>query len=292
MRARVGEIELEYELLGPEDGEPLVLICGMFQQLTSWPEPFLDELTSAGFHVLVFDNRDVGLSTWETRPAPDVLGVFGGDISTVNYTSYDLAADTVGLMDAVGWDSAHVFGHSMGSGIAQLVATEYPERVRTLTLFGSSPFDGVSGRADDRFVALVITPVADSDEARWQRTLESYRIVFEPALADEDELIAYSRRQFDRAPNPRMQCVTASRAAQEIAMNSSPTHEEKLRALPHRTLLLHGTGDLAVAFDGGEALAALIPDAKLVRLDGMGHMTIDPKFLSTMAGALIEHAGL
>src|SRR5262249_20532091 len=137
MRARVGDIEVEYELLGPEAGEPLVLICGMYQQLTSWPEPFLDELTAAGFQVLVFDNRDVGLSTWETRPAPDVLAVFGGDISTVNYTSYDLAADTVGLMDAVGWDSAHVFGHSMGSGIAQLVATEYPERVRTLTLFGS-----------------------------------------------------------------------------------------------------------------------------------------------------------
>jgi pimeloyl-ACP methyl ester carboxylesterase len=219
-----------------------------------------------------------------------VLAVFGGDISTVNYTSYDLAADTVALMDAIGWDSAHVLGHSMGAGIAQLVATEYPERVRTLTLFGGAPFDGVSGRADDRFVAFVITPVADDDEARWQRTLESYRIVFEPAIADEDDLIAYSRRQFDRAQNPRMQCVTASRAAQEIALASSPTHDDKLRALPHRTLVLHGTGDLAVAFDGGEVLAALIPDAKLIPLDGMGHMTIEPKYLSTMARAIIEHA--
>jgi pimeloyl-ACP methyl ester carboxylesterase len=291
MRAVVGDIELEYETHGPDDGQPLVLICGIYQQLSFWPDEFLDELTAAGLRVIVFDNRDVGLSTREPRPVPELISVLGGDISGVNYTLYDMAADTVGLIGALGYDDAHVLGHSMGANIAQLVATEYPERVRTLTLFAGTPVGLETGATSQRVIEALMQPTPADEAGRLARVMNVYGLCIEPEPIDEVPLETYVRRQIYRAPNPDMQCLPASIAAGVLAQQSTPTHEEKLRALSHRTLVLHGTGDLFVGHDGGEQLADLVPDAKLVTLVGMGHMPLDPQRWSTMAAAIVDHVG-
>jgi pimeloyl-ACP methyl ester carboxylesterase len=290
MRAQLGEVAIEYEVFGPADGPPIVLIAGIFQQLTFWPAAFVDQLVDAGFRVVVLDNRDVGLSTLETRPAPDLMTVLGGDASGVNYTLSDMAADTAGLIDALGFESAHVFGHSMGGMIAQRLAIEFPHRVRSLTLFGTGPSDGVSGQSSPEFLALAIAPVPTDPDEMWETSLAAYRICVVPDPVDEDELATFARAQLDRAPNPQMQCLPAILGSAAAGLASSPTHIEELQALEHPTLVIHGTGDLAVAVDGGERLAEVIPDAKFVPLEGMGHVPLAPGRWKTIGDAVIAHA--
>jgi pimeloyl-ACP methyl ester carboxylesterase len=290
MRAQVGELDIEYELLGPEDGEPIVLVAGVFQQLSFWPTSFLNQLVGAGFRVLIHDNRDVGLSTRESRPAPDIGNVLSGDVTGVNYSLSDMAADTAGLIDVLGLKPAHVVGHSMGGMIAQRVAIEFPESVSTLTLFATNASDGVTGQTSPEFLSFVLTPPSGDAEAAWKNALEGYRLCVLPEHADEETLAAFLQLQAKRAPNPAMQCIPAAVAGQITGLNSSPTHLENLSALKVSTLVIHGTGDTVITFDGGEKLADVIPRARLTALEGMGHFPLDPGRWSTIAAAIIEHA--
>jgi pimeloyl-ACP methyl ester carboxylesterase len=289
MRAHVGDIDIEYELAGPEDGEPIVLIAGIFQQLSFWPAYFLADLASEGLRVVVHDNRDIGLSTRESRPAPDLKALSRGDRSGVHYTLSDMAADTVGLIDALGYGSVHVLGHSMGGAIAQRMAIEFPDRVRSLALFGTFPGDGVNGLSSPKFLAHVLRPVPRDPHERWEAALESYRICIEPEPIDEALLAAFLRTQEDRAPNPYMQCLPAMIASAIAGTTSSPTHVEALQSLEHPTLVVHGAGDLAVGLDGGRWLAELIPNARLLVLEGMGHFPLAPERWAIVAEAVIEH---
>lgn len=290
MRAQVGEIEIEYELIGSEDGEPMVLVAGIFQQLSFWPSSFLDQLVNAGFRVLIHDNRDVGFSTRESRPAPDLAEVLSGNLSGVNYNLSDMAEDTAGLIEVLGLSPAHVVGHSMGGMIAQRVATGFPERVRSLTLFGTNPCDGVTGQSSPEFLALAAVPPSGDPEKDWETALAAYRICVEPEAIDDAALAALLKSQTDRAPNPEMQCIPALIATVVASTSSSPTYSEELGSLEIPTLVIHGTGDRAVAFDGGEKLAELIPHARLVPLEGMGHFPLDPQRWTAMADAIIEHS--
>lgn len=290
MRAQVGDVEIEYELIGPEDGQPIVLVCGIFQQLSFWPAAFVAQLADAGLRVLIFDNRDVGLSTRESRPAPDLMTVLGGDHSGVNYTLSDMATDTAGLIETLGFESAHVFGHSMGGAIAQRVAIEFPHRVRTLTLFASPSLDGVTGQSSPEFLALATRPPSTDPDEEWEANVAAYRICVEPDPVDEVALTAFARVQADRAPNPEMQCIPALLASMTAGLASSPTHMDQLQALEHATLVVHGTGDVAVGADGGERLADLIPDARYVALDGMGHVPLSDERWAIIADAVIAHA--
>lgn len=288
-RATVGSIELAYELHGPAEGEPVMLICGALAQLSYWPDALIGALTEAGCRVLIFDNRDVGLSTRESRPAPDLGAVMGGDVSAVNYTLSDMAADAVGLIAAVGWESAHVLGHSMGAGIAQRMATEHPERVRSLTLFAGAPGDGTTGASSPQFLEAVLTPEPDDDDGRVEQVMRTYRVLTSPESVDEAELEAFVRRQISRAPNPKGQALPAIVASTVLGLTSTPTHAERLRQLDLPTLVLHGTGDLAIAFDGGQALAELIPGATFLVLEGMGHIPQDSTRWAAIADAVIDH---
>jgi pimeloyl-ACP methyl ester carboxylesterase len=218
------------------------------------------------------------------------MTVLGGDVSRVNYTLSDMAGDTAGLIEHLGFESAHVLGHSMGGGIAQYVATRFPERVRSLTLFGTAPFEGVTGQSSPAFLELVMAPTPTEPEAAWAAALEAYRICVTPDPIDEEALAAVLQAQVDRAPNPAMQCIPAILASVAIGTTSAPTHLEALHALEHPTLVIHGTGDLAVGVDGGERLAEVIPGARLVLVEGMGHFPLAPERWETIADEVIAHA--
>ncbi|MCF8470741.1 MAG: alpha/beta fold hydrolase, partial [Parvibaculum sp.] len=130
-------ITLEYESFGPEDRETVLLIMGLGAQLTMWPVELCDELVARGYRVIRFDNRDVGLSTkFDEAGMPDMTEIFGalmaGKPATSPYSLDDMAADAVGLLDALGIGKAHIAGASMGGMIAQLVATNHPERTLSL----------------------------------------------------------------------------------------------------------------------------------------------------------------
>src|SRR5579872_7407914 len=113
--ANANGIEVEYETFGAASAAPLLLIGGLGTQMISWDEEFCELLASRGFHVIRFDNRDAGLSTW----------MDGGE----GYSLDDMAADATGLLDALGVKAAHVVGASMGGFIAQLIALDHPDRV-------------------------------------------------------------------------------------------------------------------------------------------------------------------
>jgi pimeloyl-ACP methyl ester carboxylesterase len=290
MRAPVGDTDIEYEMAGPEDGEPIVLVAGVFQQLSFWPAHFVARLAAAGLRVILHDNRDMGLSTRESRPPPDLRALSRGDLSGVNYTLSDMAADTAGLVETLGFESAHVLGHSMGGVIAQRMAIEFPDRVRSLTLFASLPNDGASGQSSPRFTENVMRPPSTDPRERREAALEGYRICVEPEPIDEAELVAFMQRQTDRAPNPYMQCVPAMIASAIAGNTSSPTHVEELQSITCPTFVVHGAGDLVVALDGGQWLAKLIPDARLLVIEGMGHFPLAQERWAIIADAVIEHA--
>src|SRR5439155_8247891 len=108
-------LEIAYERLGDPDATPVLLIMGMGAQLIAWPDGFCDELVSRGLHVIRFDNRDAGESTHMTAaPPPDMPAAIAGNFAAVAYTLSDMAADTIGLLDALGIASAHVVGASLG----------------------------------------------------------------------------------------------------------------------------------------------------------------------------------
>ena len=131
-------IELFYEARGPEAGEPVVFVMGLSAQMVFWPEPLLDALAERGYRVIRFDNRDVGLSTKLRAPATHAPGAavaryFFGLPVRAAYTLHDMVADTVGLLDGLGIDRAHMVGASMGGMISKLMSARRPERVRSLT---------------------------------------------------------------------------------------------------------------------------------------------------------------
>ena len=140
-------IELCYEQVGDPDNPPIVLIAGLGQQLHgSWPTDFATALAARGYRVTRFDNRDVGRSTHMDFPAPKPLSILRGGNHPRQYHLGDMARDTVGLLDVLGYQDAHLAGISMGGMIAQTVAAHYPGRVRTLTSIMSTTGAPRTGR--------------------------------------------------------------------------------------------------------------------------------------------------
>ena len=126
-------IDIAYQRLGNPDVPVVLLIVGIGAQSIHWPDAFCHALVDGGLQVIRFDNRDVGLSTHLTDSPPADLPAVLGDLSSVSYTLSDMAADAVGLLDALGLEKAHVVGASMGGAIAQTMAIEHADRVGSLT---------------------------------------------------------------------------------------------------------------------------------------------------------------
>ncbi len=129
-------IELCYETFGDPDDPTVLLVMGLGAQLLGWPVPFCEGLVDRGFHVVRYDHRDVGLSTWFDDHPVDLAEamplLLAGEAPEVPYRLSDMAADAAGLLDALGVDRAHVVGASMGGMVAQTLAIEHPERVASL----------------------------------------------------------------------------------------------------------------------------------------------------------------
>jgi len=136
MASNVGpsRIDIAYHRLGKPDAPAVLLIMGVAAQSIHWPDDFCHALVGQALQVVRFDNRDAGLSTHlTTAPPPNLQAALAGDLSSASYTLSDMAMDAVGLLDVLGIEKAHVVGASMGGHIAQTMAIEHPERVRSLT---------------------------------------------------------------------------------------------------------------------------------------------------------------
>jgi pimeloyl-ACP methyl ester carboxylesterase len=181
-RAAVGDLEIAYESFGDSANPPLLLVMGLATQMLGWDERFCIRLADHGFRVIRFDNRDIGLSTHLSEAGvPDVAALLGGDQNSPAppYTLLDMARDTAGLLDALGLESAHVVGASMGGMIAQQLAVGRPDRVRSLTSIMSTPCREVGQARPEAMAVLFLPPPRDSNQAA-ERALQVYRVIGSP----------------------------------------------------------------------------------------------------------------
>jgi pimeloyl-ACP methyl ester carboxylesterase len=261
------EIDIAYERFGDPDAPCVLLVMGLATQMLGWPEEFCAALVDGGHHVIRFDNRDVGLSTHlHDAPAPDVIAALAGDSSSASYTLSDMGADSVGLLDALALDSAHVVGASMGGMIAQTIAIEHPDRVRSLTSIMSTTGDPAVGQATQEAVGALLSAPAASREEALDRTVAIFRAIGSPGFElDEADLRERAGLSYDRADDP----LGVSR--QLLAIVASGDRTASLRSLNLPALVLHGAADPLVDVSGGRATADAIPDAELVVFAGMGH---------------------
>jgi pimeloyl-ACP methyl ester carboxylesterase len=263
-----GGIDIAYQRLGKPDAPVVLLIMGVGGQYINWPDAFCHALVNHGLHVIRFDNRDSGLSTHLTdAPPPNLPAALAGDLSSVSYTLSDMAADAVGLLDALGFGKAHVVGASMGGAIAQTMAIEHPDRVRSLTSMMSTTGNTSVGQpSPDVLRELFSGPPATTRDEVIQQRLRASRVVGSPGYpADEKEVAARAGQVYDRAYDP------VGVARQAIGTVASGDRTERLRRLDVPTLVIHGLADRMCDVSGGRATAEAIPGAELVLIEGMGH---------------------
>ncbi|WP_220032519.1 alpha/beta fold hydrolase [Mycolicibacterium moriokaense] len=254
-------------------GDPLLLIAGIGADMHFWHDEFCKELIDRGFQVARSDNRDVGDSSRITSGGTPKWRQTRDNPSDAPYALEDMADDAAAVMDALGWRSANVVGHSLGGMIAQMLAIQYPHRVRSLTSISSTPEPGLSRLRLMTALRLLCTNPKDffgkpprTAEEAGDRLIRGYRITGSPNFAlDETWLREVAAASFGRGPEP------AAWARQESAAWASGDLRPRLSELRVPTLVLHGSSDVLVRPTGGMATADAVPNSRLVLVGGMGH---------------------
>jgi pimeloyl-ACP methyl ester carboxylesterase len=264
---RVGEIELCYETFGDPADPAMLLIMGLGTQMLGWQEEFCEQLAARGFHVIRYDNRDIGRSTiLDDFPAPTLGQLIRRDKRAVAYTLAELAADGVGLLDHLGIERAHLVGASMGGMIAQTIAARRPERVLSLVSIMSNTGSRFSGQPALSTYRLFVRPLARERDAYIDQAAALFDHIGSRGFDKDD---AAFREQlgamYDRGHNP------SSANRQLAAILASGDRSAELRHITAPTLVIHGTDDRLVRPSGGRATARAIPGARLLMIEGMGH---------------------
>jgi pimeloyl-ACP methyl ester carboxylesterase len=261
-------IDIAWEERGDARHPTVLLVMGLAGQLVNWSDGFIDALLARELRVVRFDNRDAGHSShMDHAKRPDVAAALQGDVSSASYTLSDMAADTIGLLDALKLESVHVVGVSMGGAIAQTLAIEHPARVRSLTSIMATTGDPAVGRTHPATVqALFGSPMGRTREEVVSRALRNLDVIGSPGFPSEPAVVAeIAGLAYDRHHDP------LAIARQAVATIASGDRTPALRALDVPALVLHGLADTMVDPSGGRATAAAIPGAELVLIDGMGH---------------------
>ena len=276
---------LEYETFGDPKAQPLLLIMGLGAQMTTWEDEFCNQLAARGFHVIRFDNRDVGLSTWmEDLGPPDMASAFSGEPNAA-YELDEMAADAAELLDSLDIHAAHIVGASMGGFIAQLVAINHPERVLSLTSIMSGPggADMVAPKPEGAAILMLTPP--DSREERIEQAMSFRRVLLGSADPfDEAYERARATRSVDRSYYP------PGVGRQLLAILAAKSRLERLREVTVPTLVVHGVDDVLVPVENARLVAEAVPGARLIEFDGMGH-DLPRRVWPQVMDAIVEVAG-
>lgn len=276
-------IRIEYDSFGDPASPPVLLIMGLGAQMTLWDPEFCQAIADRGYYVIRFDNRDIGLSTWFDDAGPvELSDVMSGAVGA-SYSLADMAADTAGLLDALGIESAHIVGASMGGMIAQSFAIDYPTTTRTLTSIMSTTGDPAVGQPSPEALGALLAPAPASREEAIERGVLLWKVIGSPGYpSDESRTRERAASDYDRAFHP------AGVVHQVAAIMTQPDRTAALRSVSAPTLVIHGAEDPLVDPSGGRATADAVPNAKLKIVPGMGH-DLPPALNSEIIGSLVEH---
>lgn len=285
-------IELAYDSFGDKTNETILLIAGLGTQMIRWRGPFCEELAARGYRVIRFDNRDAGCSThFGQFPPPDfhalAATLMAGQRPDVPYTLYDMAADAISLLDVLSIDRAHVVGRSMGGMVAQIMASEHPERVLSLTSIMSSTGNPELPQAAPDIMAMMTRPAPNpfSDESGFL----AHSLAFARRLSgseypiDDEGHRRLVLEEIQRAYDP------GGTGRQIAAMAVTGDRRSRLAAITAPALIVHGTDDPLIVPACGEDTAISIPNADLMLIDGMGH-DLPPALYQTVAEAIDQTA--
>jgi pimeloyl-ACP methyl ester carboxylesterase len=269
-KASANGLQLEYEIRGAADAPPVLLIMGLGAQLTRWPESFCQGLVDAGYRIIRYDNRDIGLSSklsGRVQLGRAALRAALGLSGNPPYTLDDMAADAVGLLDALALPSAHVIGVSMGGMIGQLLAARHGGRVRRFVSVMSTSGSRSLPRPSLSLQYQLIKPFPRHDrQARIKRTMDVLRMIGSAAYPrDEAELRAQVTRDLDRSD------YVPGYLRQLAAILGSPSRLVLLPQIKSPTLIVHGADDPLVPVAAAYDLQQRIPGAQLEIVPGMGH---------------------
>ena len=252
-----GSCRLYYDTFGDPERPTLLMINGLGSQCTNYQDEWCTGFAERGYHVVRFDNRDVGLSTSFADAPLDEAGAA--------YRLSDMAADALAVLDAVGAVTAHVMGLSMGGMIVQTLAIEHPHRLRSATSVMSNTGEPEYGQPSPAAWAALTAPPATDRESFIARHIAGLRIWGSPEFADEDRWRADAERAFDRAFTPD------GTGRQFFAVGASGSRAEGLRAVAVPMLVMHGDKDALIDQSGGRRTAELVPGARFELIEGMGH---------------------
>jgi pimeloyl-ACP methyl ester carboxylesterase len=283
-------IDLAYETIGSSADPPLLLVPGYGTQLIGWPRGFSEMLAAGGRFVIEFDNRDSGLSAKLDDAPLDMAALTAaagsGDLAVAAalapYTLSDLAADALALLDGLGIDRAHVLGASMGGMIAQTMAIEHPERLLSLVSKMSNTGEPEVGQPTQQALEALLTPSPTERSAYIEATSAKMMIWASRRYGDRARCEALAAAGFDRCFYP--EGVTRQLAA----MIASGSRADGLRDLTVPTLVIHGLDDTLIQPDGGERTAELVPGARLLLVEDMGHDRPEPLW-PLLTEAILEH---
>jgi pimeloyl-ACP methyl ester carboxylesterase len=272
--AKTNGIELAYDSFGDEAGEAILLIAGLGTQMIRWTGPLCEEIAARGYRVIRFDNRDAGCSTHFSEHRPPDFSVLAASLMAgrrpdVPYTLHDMAADAIGLLDELAISRAHVVGRSMGGMIAQIMASEHPGRVLSLTSIMSSSGNPTLPQAEPDVMAMMMRPAPDpfSDQEGFlfHSLAFARRIAGTGHLFEEEAHRAVVLEEVRRAYDP------GGTGRQIAAMAVTGDRRSRLATIRVPTLVVHGANDPLIPAACGKDTAVSIPNAEFMLIDGMGH---------------------
>ncbi len=307
---QVNNIHIWYEDFGDKNNETILLIMGANANCKQWPQEFIDELTAKNFRVVRFDNRDVGKSSWFGKEPtynkflkilPEfflkilVNRIFGlvvdkkgkfkfSESASVQYDLSDMAKDAVSLMDSLNIEKAHIVGASMGGMITQIIALDYPERVKSITPIMTTPGiqnESLSGPSQELLNAMQKSFVMNLKGRIEDGVVEIYKQLTGSRFPFDEQV-------FRKKLAPIVQHGNNPFALHGAAIGASPDRTNRLNEINVPTLVIHGTEDAILPLDHGIALADGIKNSSSMIMDRVGH-EIPEQLYSEIIDAIVEN---
>jgi pimeloyl-ACP methyl ester carboxylesterase len=280
-------IHIEYETFGDATAPPLLLVMGLGAQLIHWDDEFCQQLAGAGFHVIRYDNRDVGLSSkMEQASTPNLLQLYAdmqqGKKPTVAYSVEDMADDGMALLDSLNIDTAHICGASMGGMIVQTMAINHPARIRSVTsIMSTTGNPGLTPATPEAMAALMAAPAEDR-ERRIEQSIATQRIIGSPGFPfDQERARRKAILAYDRCYYPQ------GIARQMAAIVAQGDRSAALGQVDKPALVIHGKADPLVPVDGGIDTHEKMRGSRLMLVEGMGH-DLPPQTWAEIVPAIAE----